>query len=359
MPRRDQACQPHLTFGVYERERCVNLAILGGMPRVDDAEIDLLLGPVALALLGAGADSARLAAALTGDGISLSAERAARVLDRLARLGLARVLGDEDGHPRFVATSLGQRVVDAQVARQPELAVGLDELERLRTDLLSTIAHELRTPLTSLRTCVGLLLDPALRPSDDERQRLIATIARSSDRMYQLVEELLDLARYRAGKVSLERRRFDARALARDAASAVRPLAEAAGQELRLDLPPAPAMVSGDRRRLEQALLNLLSNAHKFSSPGGEIGFAVARQGDEMTWTVEDHGPGIAPEDQARLFERFFVGASDVAGGTGLGLPTALAIAQAHGGRIEVDSRLGRGSRFSLVVPADVGGDPA
>ena len=118
-------------------------------------------------------------------------------------------------------------------------------------------------------------------------------------------------------------------------------------------MPDGPIWVYGDRRRLEQALLNLLSNAHKFSPPGATIGLSVAVEGDDVIWGVEDRGPGVAPEDRARLFERFFTSASDSGGaGTGLGLPIALAIAEAHGGTIEVETEPGRGSRFALRVPA-------
>jgi signal transduction histidine kinase len=132
-------------------------------------------------------------------------------------------------------------------------------------------------------------------------------------------------------------------------------MAAARDQVVRLDLPDRALPVVGDRRRLEQALLNLAANAQKFSSSGRDVTIGVQGDGVRVRWVVTDEGPGIAPEDQARLFERFFVGSPDGSGrgGAGIGLPTALAIAQAHGGTIEVDSELGRGSTFHLVVPAD------
>ena len=112
----------------------------------------------------------------------------------------------------------------------------------------------------------------------------------------------------------------------------------------------------GDRRRLEQALLNLVANAQKFSPVGAEIDLRLARGADDtVRWTVIDRGPGIDPDERVRLFERFFVGTSDgnvAGGGAGIGLPTALAIAQGHGGSIEVESEIGRGSTFHLVIPA-------
>ena len=233
------------------------------------------------------------------------------------------------------------------------MRVGLEELERLRTDLLSTVGHELRTPLTAIRTSAGILLDPGLEPSDAQRQQLLGTIGRSADRMQRLLTELLDLARLRAGRIEMQRTRFDARELAREVAVAIEPMAAVRGQLVRLELGDDPMPVDGDRRRLEQALLNLAANAQKFSPSGSDITIAVRPETGGVGWTVTDAGPGIGPEEQARLFERFFVGGADRAssGGAGIGLPTALAIAQAHGGTIEVDSEVGRGSTFRLVVP--------
>ena len=318
------------------------------------ATIDDLLAVPMAALLDEPMSAAELAARLASEGISLADGRAGDLLARASALGLARVAGYEGGEARYVATSLGQRASTALAAVDPEIAVGLEELERLRSDLLATVGHELRTPLTAIRTSAGLLLDPGLDPSDAQRQQLLGTIGRSADRMQRLLTELLDLARLRAGHAEMQRAAFDARDLAREVAVAVGPMAAARNQLVELDLPPAAVTIIGDRRRLEQALLNLAANAQKFSPSGADIRIVVTAADDRVRWTVIDHGPGIAPEEQARLFERFFVGASDHAGaggGAGIGLPTALAIAQAHDGTIEVDSEVGRGSAFSLVVP--------
>ena len=319
------------------------------------ATIDDLVGMPMLVLLAEPMDATALARAISGDGLELSAERAGRLLARLADLGLARVAGYADGDAQYVATSLGQRAVSALTSGDPDLRIGLEELERLRTELLATVAHELRTPLTAIRTSVGLLLDPGLDPTDAQRQQLLGTIGRSADRMQRLLTELLDLARLRAGRVEMHRGRFDARDLARDVAVAVEPMAAARHQLVRLDLPDRELPVVGDRRRLEQALLNLAANAQKFSPTGVDILIGVEGDAAHVRWTVVDQGPGIPPEEQERLFERFFVGSSDrsgAGGGTGIGLPTALAIAQAHGGSIEVESEVGAGSRFKLAVPA-------
>jgi signal transduction histidine kinase len=320
-------------------------------------DLDDLLGPSLLALLTEPITAQEVAGRVSGEGLELSASRAGDILARLEALGLARIAGYEGTEARYVATSLGQRAAAALVTADPEVLLGLEELERLRSDLLATVGHELRTPLTAIRTSAGLLLDPGLDPTPSQRRQLLGTIGRSADRMQQLLTELLDLARLRAGAIEMARDAFDARVLARDVAVSVEPMAAAREQLVRLELPDEPLPIVGDRRRLEQALLNVVANAQKFSPSGRDVTIGVARDADpsRVRWTVTDEGPGIAPADQVRLFERFFVGSPDGSGrgGAGIGLPTALAIAQAHGGTIEVDSELGRGSIFHLVVRAD------
>lgn len=333
--------------------------MLRSMRRPAFAIDDLLAVPI-VALLTEPTTAAALASTVTADGLEMSADRAEAILARASALGLARVAEYQDGDARYVATSLGQRSAASLVSADPELAVGLQELERLRSELLATVGHELRTPLTAIRTSVGLLLDPGIVPSPDQRQQLLSTIGRSADRMQRLLTELLDLARLRSGRTELERATFDARDVARAVADAVEPMAAARSQRVRVQLPEHAVRMVGDRRRLEQALLNLLANAQKFSPAGADIDLRLARADDgAVRWTVVDRGPGIGPDEQARLFERFFVGTSDgnvAGGGAGIGLPTALAIAQGHGGTIEVESELGRGSTFHLLVPA--GGRP-
>jgi signal transduction histidine kinase len=315
--------------------------------------VDDLLAMPLVALLPEPMGAADLAAAVSGDGLDLAPARAGELLARLEALGLVRVAGYARGEAQYVATSLGQRAADALLVTDPALRVGLEELERLRTDLLATVGHELRTPLTAIRTSVGLLLDPGLEPTDAQRQQLLGTIGRSADRMQRLLTELLDLARLRAGRIEMQRVRFDARDLAREVAISIEPMAAVRGQLVRLDLGDAPVDVEGDRRRLEQALLNLAANAQKFSPSGTDITIGVSADPSTARWSVADAGPGIGPEEQARLFERFFVGNADQwrGGGAGIGLPTALAIAQAHGGTIEVESEVGHGSTFHLIVP--------
>jgi signal transduction histidine kinase len=315
--------------------------------------------PAALALIAEGATPSALAERFADAGATVDPALAEGLLHRLLQLGLVRVARSAGEEGLFVPTSLGRSARADGITGLG--AVGLEELERLRTDLLSTIAHELRTPLTALRTSVGLLADPASSPTDEQRRTLVATIERNADRMQRLIGDILDLARFRSGSIRLQLRRFDACELAASAIATLRPLAGA--QDVSISLSGCDKRVSifGDHRRLEQALVNLVSNAQKFSPAGADVAVRV-EAGDELVrWRVEDRGPGIAQADQARLFERFFVGRGDrsrAREGVGLGLPTALAIAQAHGGTIDVDSELGRGSTFTLVVPVEGPGEP-
>jgi len=211
----------------------------------------------------------------------------------------------------------------------------------------------LRTPLTAIRTAVGLLLDRHTRAAPAQRRQLLEAVERNAERLQLLADNALELARFHAGQLRLQQRRFDARELGDEVQLAIRPLLDAKEQRLALALGPQPVWVFADHRRIERAVLNLVSNAHKFSPAGAEIRLAVRGIRDEVIWEVADSGPGIPQADQVHLFERFFVSASArSAGGSGLGLPIVLASAQAHGGRVEVDSEVGRGSVFRLVVPA-------
>jgi signal transduction histidine kinase len=311
------------------------------------------LAGAALALVGEGVSPTDLVARLAANDATVDESVARARLDELAELGLVRPVPAEAG-TFYRVTPLGERLLGMSFAARPGHADLLAEIEQMRTEILSTIAHELRTPLTAVRTSVGLLLDPAVEPSSEQQHALLETIDRNASRMQRLVGDILDLARFRAGRVQLQLRRFDATELAQSAIASVAPLAEARAQRIDLAGPAEPVPVFGDFRRLEQALVNLLSNAGKYSPDGAPMRVDIASTRDEVSWSVTDRGQGIRPEAKARLFERFFVARRDpgeATAGIGLGLPIALMIVQAHGGRIDVESRPGRGSTFRMVVP--------
>jgi signal transduction histidine kinase len=311
------------------------------------------LSVLACTLIEAGATDAELADEFASMGIPVTRPRARALLEELARLGLARVSSQDGDTPRYITSVLGRNRVSA-VASGPRLHVQLAELERLRNELISAVAHELRTPLTTIRTSVGLLQDQRARPSEAETERLFANIAASAERMQRLVVDVLDIARFRAGAVRLQLRQFDAAGLAQDVARLSDPMLSAKGQRLRVQSPAEPLPVYADRRRLEQVLVNLLSNASKFSPFGSAICLDVESRNHDVVWSVRDAGTGIKPTDRAHLFERFFTAdrRSREHTGTGLGLPISLAIAEAHRGTIEVETEVGHGSTFRLRVPS-------
>jgi signal transduction histidine kinase len=314
------------------------------------------LAAAAIRLIDEGVTASGLVDRFVASGAVVDEVRARGLLAELARLGLVRVARQNGDGRVHVLTSLGHQILDSGFGDGSGIAAQLAELERLRTDLLSTMAHELRTPLTAVRTCVGVLRDPETSPNEAEQETLLATIERNADRMQRVVGDILEITRFRTGEVVLQLRRFDALELAKGAIASVAPLAAQRRQEILLRPPAVAIRVFGDHRRLEQALVNFLSNAVTYGPAGGRIQVRVADGDGVVRWSVRDEGPGISPEDQTHLFERFFVGLHNREGGprgVGLGLPTALAIAQAHGGRIDVESAVGAGSAFTLVVPLD------
>ncbi len=308
-----------------------------------------------LLLLGDGGSATDLADRLVHAGLSPRPGLVTDLVAEASSLGLVRVASGSPSGERFMLTSLGARYLTDGAMTGSE-AERLRELESLRTELSATIAHELRTPLTAIRTCATLLLSEDANPTPEQHRTLVETIERNADRMQRVVGDILDISRFRAGSIALQARRFDATDLAREAIGSLRPVAETRSVDIDLQATEPRLFVYGDRRRLEQALVNLISNAVRFSPDGALVEVAVHDRGEDVAWSVRDEGPGISADDQRMLFERFFVGRSDRGGprdGVGLGLPTALAIANAHGGRIDVDSELGRGSTFTLSVPTE------
>jgi signal transduction histidine kinase len=306
----------------------------------------------ALSLIDTPCSATELSARFKADGAAVEIERTTELLQELVDLGLVRIY-EAGKSPRYLRTPLGDQMAAGAIVEGGELQAHLAELERLRSDLFSTVAHELRTPLTAIRTAVGLLLDPDTRAGADQRQQLLQTVERNAEQLQRLADTTLEMARFRAGQTRLQMRRFDARQLGDEVRSALAPLLDAKEQHMALALGEQPVWVFADHRRIERAVVNLVSNAHKFSTPGSEIRFAVRRMADDVCWEVADDGHGIPEEERPYLFERFFVSAADrTQGGIGLGLPIVLFTAQAHGGRVEVESEVGRGSVFRLIVPA-------
>ncbi len=258
---------------------------------------------------------------------------------------------------------------------QYERAVRSEERERLERDLLSMVSHELRTPLTAIKTALSALTGleekenkpgtPAGR-KEQMQSRLLRNMERNTDRLIFLVEELLDMARLRAGRVVLQQQVLNMGELVHDIAGQFRPLLEMRSQTLTLDLPAPDSprwtrlAVLGDRRRLEQVLVNLLDNAHKYGPEGSIIVVGATPRGDQVKVFVRDQGPGIAPNEQQDIFEKFYQadshrqGPVTRPGSLGLGLAIARSIVELHGGHIGVHSQPGHGSTFFFTLPRHV-----
>lgn len=255
----------------------------------------------------------------------------------------------------LAVTEDGRRVLldlVGQVVAVRSLQEEREQVERLRTDLLSTISHELRTPLTLIRTSIGLLLDS--EPDEEMRLRLLRNIKQSTDRMNSLITDLLDLARLRQDRLELSVRDIHVADLVEGSVSLMRPLLDAKDQRVEVLAPSVPPVVPGDLRRLERVLLNLLRNANKFAPAGTVVRVRVRDDEDEVTIAVQDAGPGIAPEAIPHLFDQFFTdrtSSSEHNIGAGLGLPIAKGIVEAHGGHIWVESTAGEGTTVWFTLP--------
>ena len=308
-----------------------------------------------LCAIAAGASIDELAASLgTGSGATDQAD-SAQLVAALERRGLL-LAGTGSVDTTHALTEQGRRLILAHLREWMSAATQLEEeqrqVERLRTDLLSTISHELRTPLTLIRTSIGLLLDS--EPDEEMRQRLLRNIKGSTDRMHALVGDLLDLARLSSDRLELHVRRVDLGELIGGAVSLMRPLIDAKEQRVTLEIPSPAPTVWGDYRRLERVVLNLLSNANNFAPVGSATAVTVNEDTREVTIAVHDAGPGISAEGIPHLFEQFFTERTSSTRhniGAGLGLPIAKGIVEAHGGRIWVEGREGEGTTVRFTIP--------
>ena len=227
----------------------------------------------------------------------------------------------------------------------------LRRLETVRKDFVSNVSHELRTPLASLKALTESLRAGALDEPETAR-RFLDHIETEVDALTELVAELLELARIESQQVPLQRAPSDPCDILQRGAERLRLQAERAGLTLLVDCESGLPRIEADSPRLEQVLVNLIHNAVKFTPRGGSILASAKRTGRAVEFSVSDTGVGIAQENIDRIFERFYK--TDPArnkSGTGLGLAIAKHLVEAHGGRIGVESREGKGSRFYFTIP--------
>jgi signal transduction histidine kinase len=244
----------------------------------------------------------------------------------------------------FEHSEAGRRLLAEQNNR-------LLELDDLKDEFVASVSHELRTPLTSISGYLELVLE-AGRLSEEQEQ-FLGAIGRNADRLLRLVGDLLFVAQLKASTVVLERAPVDLTELVGSAVQSVALLAQDRGIELTLDC-EALSPLEGDAGRLGQVIDNLLTNALKFTPRGGHVEVRCVERDDVVRLQVCDTGMGISAEDKQHLFERFFrtsEAQAEAIQGTGLGLSIVAAIVAAHGGSIEVESDLGVGTTFTVVLP--------
>lgn len=227
------------------------------------------------------------------------------------------------------------------------------EADRLKNEFFALVSHELRTPLTSIVGYVELVLEEEVGEINEQQRRFLGIVERNGKRLQRLVGDLLFVAQVEAGTLNLEPGHASLETIVRDAVDGARPRAEQAQVTVTASTVPVPE-IRGDSDRLGQLVDNLISNAVKFTPAGGSVTVTLRVRGDEAELAVADTGIGIPPGEQARLFDRFFrasTAVSEEIPGIGLGLSICQAIAEGHGGRIEVDSEVGRGTTFRVLLP--------
>ncbi|MBD2205111.1 PAS domain S-box protein [Calothrix sp. FACHB-1219] len=303
--------------------------------------------------------------------------------------GLAHLIEQTQSHPQEVFAAeialakekIGQAVATAifkkTVENEPPTCFGSallirditaeKEVDKMKTDFISTVSHELRTPLTSVLGFASIIKEkletdvfPILTTDDRKLQKTIKRvgdnlniIVSEAERLTSLINDVLDIAKMEAGKVEWHMEPVDPSELIDWASNSTSALFETNGLELITEIEPGLPQIIGDRNRLLQVLINLISNAVKFTQ-SGSITCRLKQHHDGVCVSVIDTGIGIAPEDQPKVFEKFRqVGdtLTDKPKGTGLGLPICKQIVEHHGGKIWVESEPGKGSTFSFLIP--------
>jgi signal transduction histidine kinase len=237
------------------------------------------------------------------------------------------------------------------LARSFNSMVGqLRRVEETRRDFFATVSHELRSPLTSIRGAAELLREGVPGPLNDKQKRLTDIVSVSSGRLLRLVNQILEMSRLQAGLLDLERTSLDLAELVDRAVEELHPLASEATVTLECERIGSDFSYFGDLERLHQVLVNLGANAIRFTQPGGRVVARVIDAGPEFELQVEDTGVGIPADALPHIFDAYRQ-AHRERGGTGLGLAIVRGIAEAHGGRVTVESREGKGSRFTVLLP--------
>lgn len=315
----------------------------------DDASSDPRLPPGAL---GEFTDVESGSVALT----PVSADGEIVALIGLHRLGPPRPWDTEDLRTaEAIAAELGRSLRTGRLfASERDMVARLRELDRAKSDFVSSVSHELRTPLTSISGYVEILRDGEAGGVSESQDRALAIVERNTERLLSLIEDLLTLSKIESGSFTVAMRDLLLAPIVAGCTDAVGPLASSAGVEVVVDVPDSLPMIRGDAHEIERVALNLLTNAIKFSRAGQCVEVRGRQVGPDIVLEVSDYGIGMSHEDQDQLFTAFHrsTAARDAAiPGTGLGLVIAKGIVERHGGSISVRSALDAGTAVRVTFP--------
>jgi PAS domain S-box-containing protein len=229
-------------------------------------------------------------------------------------------------------------------------------LDDMKERFISAVTHELRTPLVSIKGYLEYILNGGQGPIPEKVESSLTVMKRNTDRLVNLTNELLDIRRLQAGRLQLSLETLDLREVIDQCVKEIQPFIQARLQRLEVDAPSTPILLQVDRNRIAQAMMNLLSNASKFTPDGGRIILSAAEDAEAVKIQVSDTGIGIRSQDLSRVFEPFtYIRKPIQTEGTGLGLNITKGLIEAHGGRIWVESAgEGGGATFTFTLPRRV-----
>jgi signal transduction histidine kinase len=228
-----------------------------------------------------------------------------------------------------------------------------ESADRLKSAFLATMSHELRTPLNSIIGFTGILLQKMVGPLSEEQEKQLGMVQGSARHLLELINDVLDISKIEADQIVLGNETFDMGESIRNSVDKILPMAEKKGLRLTTEINPSKIMISSDRRRVEQILLNLLNNAVKFTD-NGKVSLNCRIDNDRLLTQISDTGIGIKPEDLQTLFKPFRqidTGITRQYEGTGLGLSICKRLVELMGGEIHVESEAGQGSTFTFTLP--------
>jgi signal transduction histidine kinase len=237
-----------------------------------------------------------------------------------------------------------------------EMSNRLRKEERMRSDFISMLSHEIRTPLTSIRESVNMIREEVMGPINSRQEKFLEIASSEISRISDLLSHLMQASRLEPGLLNMQLEPIDPHTFVSECANSIKLAVEAKSIDLRIQVPAQLPPIVGDHKQLQQAMLNYLSNAVKFSEPSTRVTVGVRqhRSQNRLSFFVKDNGPGILDEDQAFLFNKYYRGQRERERleGVGLGLSIVKNIVESHHGTVWVSSLLGKGSTFGFTLPS-------